>query len=212
MVTQPTEGARRGGRITIHPLIVRATHWVNAFAMVCMIMSGWKIYDASPLFPFSFPAWATLGGWLGGAIAWHLAAMWLLVANGLLYVAYGLAGGHFRRSFLPLSPAVVWADLRAALTFKLVHRLGHYNAVQRLLYVAVLLAGVLAVSSGLALWKPVQLHPLSLLFGGYEVTRRVHFIAMAGIVGFVVVHLALVLLVPRTLPPMITGRAKDEHR
>ena len=199
-------------RIKIHPLPVRLTHWVNAFAMVCMIMSGWKIYDASPLFPFSFPAWATLGGWLGGAIAWHLAAMWLLVANGLVYVAYGLIGGHFRRSFLPLSPAAVWADLRAALTFRLPHRLGHYNAVQRLLYVAVLLLGLLAVSSGLALWKPVQLHPLSLLFGGYEVTRRVHFVAMAGIVGFVVVHLLLVLLVPRTLPPMITGTARDEHR
>ena len=199
-------------RLKIHPLPVRLTHWVNAFAMVCMIMSGWKIYDASPLFPFSFPAWATLGGWLGGAIAWHLAAMWLLVANGLVYVAYGLIGGHFRRSFLPLSPTVVWADLRAALSFRLPHRLGHYNAVQRLLYVAVLLLGLLAVSSGLALWKPVQLHPLSLLFGGYEVTRRVHFVAMAGIVGFVVVHLLLVLLVPRTLPPMITGRARDEHR
>ena len=200
----------RHGKIRIHPLVVRVTHWLNAFAMVCMIMSGWKIYDASPLFPFTFPAWATLGGWLGGAIAWHLAAMWLLVANGLLYVAYGLIGGHFRRSFLPISPRSVWRDLRAALAFRLDHRLGHYNAVQRLLYVAVLLAGLLAVSSGLALWKPVQLNLLSNLFGGYEVTRRVHFIAMAGIVGFIVVHLALVLLVPRTLPPMITGKARDE--
>ena len=212
MAVGSIEQAPRGGKIRIHPLVVRLTHWVNAFAMVCMIMSGWQIYDASPLFPFSFPAWATLGGWLGGAIAWHLAAMWLLVANGLVYVVYGLIGGHFRRSFLPLSPAAVWADLRAALTFRLPHRLGHYNAVQRLLYVAVLLLGLLAVSSGLALWKPVQLHPLSLLFGGYEVTRRVHFVAMAGIVGFVVVHLLLVLLVPRTLPPMITGTARDEHR
>jgi thiosulfate reductase cytochrome b subunit len=201
----------RRGRIRIHPLIVRVTHWVNAYAMVCMIMSGWKIYDASPLFPFTFPAWATLGGWLGGAIAWHLAAMWLLVANGLLYVAYGLIGGHFRRSFLPLSPAAVWQDAKAALTFRLGHRLGRYNAVQRLLYVAVLLAGVLAVASGLALWKPVQLDLLSSLFGGYEITRRVHFVAMSGIVAFVVVHLALVLLVPRTLPPMITGTAKDDH-
>jgi thiosulfate reductase cytochrome b subunit len=206
-------GERPGAkRIRVHPLVVRVTHWVNAFAMICMIMSGWKIYDASPLFKLVyFPAWATVGGWLGGAIAWHLAAMWLLVTNGLLYLGYGLAGGHFRRHFLPLSPASVWRDLRAALTFTLDHRLGHYNAVQRLLYVLVLLAGVLAVASGLALWKPVQLHPLSLLFGGYEITRRVHFVAMSGIVGFVMVHLALVLLVPRTLPPMITGTAKDDH-
>jgi thiosulfate reductase cytochrome b subunit len=211
MAVQSIEPARRG-RIRVHPLLVRVTHWVNAFAMVCMIMSGWKIYDANPLFPpLFFPGWATLGGWLGGAIAWHLAAMWLLVANGLLYAAYGLIGGHFRRSFLPLSPAAVWQDMKAALTFRLGHRLGHYNAVQRLLYVLVLCAGVLAVSSGLALWKPVQLNFLSNLFGGYEITRRVHFAAMSGIVGFVVVHLALVLLVPGTLPPMITGTAKDDH-
>ena len=208
MTVQPIE---RRGKIRIHPLIVRLTHWVNAFAMVCMIMSGWKIYDASPLFPFTFPAWATLGGWLGGAIAWHLAAMWLLVANGLIYAAYGLIGGHFRRSLLPISPQAVGRDLRAALTLRLPHRLGHYNAVQRLLYVVVLLAGVLAVASGLALWKPVQLNFLSTLFGGYEITRRVHFVAMSGIVGFIVVHLLLVLLVPRTLPPMITGSARKEH-
>lgn len=197
-------------RIKIHPLPVRVTHWINAFAMGCMIMSGWQIYDASPLFPFTFPHLMTLGGWLGGAIAWHLAAMWLLVANGLVYGLYGFTSGHFRRNFLPLSPSAVRADLMAALAFRLPHRLGRYNAVQRLLYVLVLLAGVLAVSSGLALWKPVQLRFLSLLFGGFEVTRRVHFAAMAGIVGFIAIHLALVLLVPKTLPPMITGRAKEE--
>jgi thiosulfate reductase cytochrome b subunit len=197
-----------GRRAKIHPLVVRLTHWVNAFAMICMIMSGWRIYDASPLFNFTFPGWATLGGWLGGAIAWHFAAMWLLVANGLIYVAYGLLSGHFRGSFLPLSPRAVLRDLRAALTFRLAHRLGTYNAVQRLLYVLVLLLGVIAVASGLAIWKPVQLQALTALLGGFEVARRVHFFAMSGIVGFVIVHLALVVLVPSTLPPMITGRAR----
>lgn len=202
-----TERARR---VTIHPLAVRLTHWINAYAIACMVMSGWKIYDASPLFPFTFPAWATLGGWLGGALAWHFAAMWLLAGNGLAYVAYGIASGHFRRAFLPLSPAAVRRDLVSALSFSLPHRLGSYNAVQRLLYILVLLAGALAVASGLALWKPVQLQALTQLMGGYEAARRVHFAAMAGIVGFVAVHLALVILVPRTLPPMITGRARVE--
>ena len=196
--------------IRVHALIVRLTHWVNVFAMTCMVMSGWRIYDASPLFPFVFPTWATLGGWLGGAIAWHLAAMWLLVANGLAYALYGLASGHFRRRLLPIAPGAVWRDFRAALAFQLDHHPGHYNAVQRLFYVGVLLAGVLAVASGLALWKPVQLRPLSWLLGGYEISRRVHFVAMTGIVGFVVVHLLLVLLVPRTLPSMITGKAREE--
>ena len=194
--------------VAIHPLVVRITHWINAFAMVCMIMSGWQIYNASPLFFFTFPAWATLGGWLGGAIAWHLAAMWLLVGNALIYFGYGLAGRHFMRSFLPLTPALVWRDLREALTLKLKHKLGAYNAVQRLAYVAVLLLGILAVASGLSLWKPVQLHALAALMGGYEVARRIHFVAMTGICAFIVLHLALVILVPNTLIAMITGRAR----
>jgi thiosulfate reductase cytochrome b subunit len=203
--------ANRAGSVVIHPLIVRLTHWVNAAAMTMMAMSGWQIYNASPLFGFRFPAWATLGGWLGGAIAWHLAALWLLVGNGALYVGYGLIAGHFRRHFLPITPRLVWRDMRAALTLRLAHRLGSYNAVQRLFYVAALLLSLLAVASGLALWKPVQLAVLADLLGGYEVARRLHFLAMAGLVGFVLVHLALVVLVPSTLPAMITGRARPRE-
>ena len=192
----------------VHPLIVRLTHWINAFAMACMIMSGWMIYDASPLFGFKFPAWATVGGWLGGAIAWHLAAAWLLVGNGLVYIAYGLVTRHFRRSFWPLSPREILRDAGLAVRLRLAHTAGGYNAVQRLAYVVTLVLGVVAVASGLSLWKPVQLNWLSELFGGYEVSRRVHFAAMAGIVGFIVLHLALVLVVPRTLPGMIVGRVR----
>lgn len=190
----------------VHTVVVRVTHWVNAFAMVCMIGSGWKIYDASPIFPFSFPSWVTIGGWLGGAIAWHLAALWLLVTNGLVYVAYGVISGHFRRNFLPLRLKDIVRDALAALTFRLHHQLGVYNAVQRLLYMAVIALCFGAVISGLAIWKPVQLQELAALLGGYDNARIVHFVMMAGIVGFIVVHLALVALVPRTLPPMITGR------
>ncbi len=191
----------------IHPLIVRITHWLNAVAIVLMILSGWRIYDASPIFPFTFPPWMTLGGWLGGALAWHFAAMWLLVVNGLVYVGFGLASGHFRHDFLPLSPRAIWRDLRAALTFKLEHRLGTYNAVQRLLYVGVILFAIGVVISGLAIWKPVQFQFVTGLLGGYDTARIVHFAMMAGIVGFIVVHLSLVFVVPSTLPPMITGRA-----
>ena len=183
--------------VVVHPLVVRVTHWVNTVAITVMVMSGWQIYDASPLFGFTFPGWATLGGWLGGAIAWHLAAMWLLVGNALVYFAYGLFGRHFMRSFLPLSPALVWRDLREALAFRLQHRLGTYNAVQRLAYLVVLACGVLAFASGLALWKPVQLQLLDDVVGGYPVVRWIHFGAMAGLVGFFVIHIALVILVPR---------------
>ncbi|HWW07554.1 cytochrome b/b6 domain-containing protein [Collimonas sp.] len=206
MTTANTSPPQKQSRRIIHPLLVRATHWLNAFAIVCMVMSGWEIYNASPLFAFTFPKWATLGGWLGGAIAWHLAAMWLLLVNGLIYLAYGFLGGHFRRHFLPLRVADLLRDLKDALRFKLTHQAGIYNAVQRLMYMAVLLLGVLVVASGLSIWKPVQLDSLVDLFGGYDVARRVHFIAMAGIVGFVAIHLALVLIVPSTLLPMVTGR------
>jgi thiosulfate reductase cytochrome b subunit len=194
--------------VVVHPLVVRVTHWINAFAMVCMVMSGWAIYNASPIFPFRFPVWATVGGWLGGSIAWHFAAMWLLCANGLLYLTYGIASGHLRRKLLPVRPRDVARDAALALRFRLPHDTGKYNAVQRALYLLVLVLGVLLVASGLSIWKPVQFSWLTALFGGFDFARRVHFVAMAGVVGFVVVHLMLVLLVPRTLPPMVTGRAR----
>ena len=191
----------------IHPLVVRITHWTNAAAMTVMIGSGWHIYNASPLFPFVFPPWLTLGGWLGGALAWHFAAMWLLAGNLAVYLGYGLASGHIRRRLLPLRPREVWRDAMLALRFRLPHDGSQYNAVQRLLYVSAGCGIVLAIVSGLAIWKPVQLYPLTFALGGYEIARRVHFLAMAGIVAFTIVHLALVAIVPRTLRPMLTGRA-----
>ena len=191
----------------IHPLGVRIMHWTNAAAIIVMITSGWQIYNASPLFPFMFPSWMTLGGWLGGALAWHFAAMWLLAANFALYIGYGLISGHLRRRLLPLHPREIWGDAMLAMRFRLPHDSTRYNAVQRLLYVLVLCGIALAIVSGLAIWKPVQLYPICALLGGYEIARRVHFVAMAGITGFIVVHLALVALVPRTLVPMVTGRS-----
>jgi thiosulfate reductase cytochrome b subunit len=194
--------------VVIHPLVVRITHWINAVAVFCMLFSGWAIYNASPLFPFAFPKWATLGGWLGGALAWHFAAMWLFALNGLAYLIYGLLARHFATTFLPLSPGAIWRDARAALRFRLVHRIGRYNAVQRLAYGVAIALGLLLVASGCALWKPVQWQALANLFGGYEWARRVHFAAMAGLGGFILLHLALVAIVPSTLLAMITGRAR----
>lgn len=192
---------------TLHPLVVRITHWVNALAMILMIGSGWRIYNASPIFDFTFPRDFTLGGWLGGALQWHFAAMWLLVVNGLVYLVYGFWSGHLKASMLPLTPRAFYDDARAALAFRLPHALGRYNAVQKALYLGVLALGVLVVLSGLAIWKPVQFHLLAAVFGGYEGARIVHFLCMSGIVGFIIVHLALVAIVPSVFLPMITGRA-----
>ncbi len=196
---------RQPARTVIHPWPLRVMHWLNALAIITLIGSGWQIYNASPFLPILFPRWATIGEWLGAAIAWHLAAIWLLMLNGLGYLLWGFASGHFRHKLWPVSPRAVWRDARAAIRFKLPHEVGVYNAVQRLLYLGVIALGILAVLSGLAVWKPVQLWPLSDLFGGFFPSRVVHFTAMAGIVLFLAVHILLVALVPRVLPPMITG-------
>src|ERR1043166_4159952 len=190
----------------IHPLYVRITHWINALAMLVMIGSGWQIYNASPLFGFTFPA-KSLGGWLAGGLLWHFAAMWLLVVNGLIYLALGLATGRFRRKLLPIHPREVVSDAAAALTGRLRHDdLTRYNAVQKLTYVGILLTGIVIVLSGVAIWKPVQFRPLADLFGGFDAARYVHFFAMAAIVAFLVVHIVMALLVPKSLRAMITGR------
>jgi thiosulfate reductase cytochrome b subunit len=207
------------GYVKIHPAVVRATHWLNVVAMAIMIGSGWRIWNSSPIFDFSFPVAVTLGGdpalsqdthnelGLAGALQWHFAGMWLLVVNGLVYVIYGVVSGHFRRALLPVGPAAFVRDALAALTFRLPHRLGVYNAVQKTLYLGVIAAGILMVLSGLAIWKPGQFQELAWLFGGFDTARLVHFLGMAAIVLFLVVHISLVILVPKTLPAMITGRA-----
>jgi thiosulfate reductase cytochrome b subunit len=191
----------------IHPLYVRITHWINAIAMIVMIGSGWQIYNAAPLFAFVFPSGLTIGGWLAGGLLWHFAAMWLFIANGLLYAVLGVTSGHFRRKLLPIRPIEVASDFSAALSGRLSHdNLAVYNAVQKLLYLLVLIAGVIVAASGLALWKPVQLQELATLFGGYEGARFVHFFAMASIVLFLCVHVVMAVLVPRSLRAMICGR------
>ena len=191
----------------IHPVWVRVTHWINALAMLIMIGSGWQIYNASPLFGFTFSRHITLGGWLGGALLWHFAAMWILMLNGLVYLILGFASGRFRRKLIPIWPSDVLRDLFAALRGRLAHEdLSTYNAVQKLLYAGILVAGVTIVLSGLSIWKPVQLQWLTDFFGGYDTARYVHFAAMAVIVAFLVVHVSLAVLVPKSLRAMVVGR------
>jgi thiosulfate reductase cytochrome b subunit len=192
----------------LQPAWVRTMHWINAVAMILMIMSGLQVYNASPLFDsLRFSHSITLGGWLGGALLWHFAAMWLLMVNGLMYLIVGLATGRFKKKLLPITPGGVISDARAALTGKLSHEdLSRYNQVQKLLYAGIIVVGVIIVLSGLSIWKPVQLQWLTALFGGYDVARYVHFFCMSAIVAFLVIHIALALLVPKSLRAMIVGR------
>ena len=193
---------------TIQPVWVRITHWINALAVVLMVMSGWQVYDASPIFPaLRFPPAITLGGWLGGALLWHFAVMWLLVANFLVYVGLNLASGRLRRKLLPLTFRSLAADTVATLRGRLTHGdLSRYNAIQKLAYLVVIVDIALLVLSGLAVWKSVQFPLLRTLMGGYDNARVVHFVCMSVLVAFFAVHVVMVALVPRSLLLMIRGR------
>ncbi len=198
---------RAGRPATIFPLWLRITHWLNALGVVVMVLSGWRIYNASPFFAFSIPEGLTIGGWLAGALLWHFAAMWIVFVNGLFYLVANLVSRRLFTQFFPLSPRSIWTDLMAALRGRLSHDdLRRYNAVQKAAYLFVIVDVVILVVSGLVLWKNVQFPLLRELMGGYETARRVHFFAMAGIVFFFVVHVVMVALVPRTLVAMIRGR------
>ena len=193
-------------RQAIHPRWLRVTHWLNAIAVLVLVMSGLRIYNASPIFPFRIPNEITMGGWLGGALMWHFTAMWLLAGNGLVYLLCNLGSGRLFKKFLPLTPRAIFADLMQALRGHLSHAdPRQYNAVQRAAYLFVMADAIVLVLSGLVLWKSVQFPLLRELMGGYEFARRVHFVAMALMVVFVVVHLVMVALVPRSLLTMIRG-------
>jgi thiosulfate reductase cytochrome b subunit len=191
----------------VHPAVVRLTHWINALALLVMVTSGWRIYNASPLFDFTFPNGITLGGWLAGALQWHFAAMWILAANGSIYLLYGFMSGRFRQKLIPVSLRGVIRDIAAALRGRLAHDdLAVYNNAQRAAYLAIIVGVAVLVASGLAIWKPVQFQWLAASMGGYEGARRVHFFAMSTVVAITLVHVVMVILVPRTFPTMITGR------
>jgi thiosulfate reductase cytochrome b subunit len=206
--SSPRPAGRQTGRgAVVQPAWVRVTHWLNAVGAILMVMSGWRIYNASPLYAFRFPSSLTLGGWLGGALQWHFAAMWLLAVNGLVYLGLNAATGRVRRRFWPLSPRQFVSDFGAALRGHLSHDdLARYNAVQKAAYVGAVVLLVTMVLSGLVLWKSVQFPWLRGALGGYEGARLVHFLAMSGLVLFFLVHVAMVALVPRTLRAMILGR------
>ncbi|MYM22218.1 cytochrome B [Duganella sp. FT135W] len=191
---------------TIHPAWLRCTHWLNAIAVLLLVSSGWRIYNATGFMGFSIPRSLTLGGWLGGALQWHFAAMWLLAFNGALYLLINLFSGRLRRQFFPISPQQLLHDVGAALKGKLSHAdPRHYNSVQRLAYLFVMLDCVLLVLSGLVLWKSVQFPLLRECLGGYEGARYVHFYAMTALCAFIALHVVMVALVPRTLLAMLRG-------
>ena len=193
-------------RRVIHPLFVRITHWINAYAAIAMLMSGMRIYNASPLYEFRFPAEVTLGGWLGGALSWHFAAMWLLAINGIAYLLYGIFSGHFIRKMLNIGAMSAYRNIKLEMKYLLLHGTGEYNIIQRLLYVLVIWDVILLFFSGLALWKPVQFQRLTDFLGGYEQARHIHFYGMVILAVFIAIHVSLAFAVKGKIKSMFTGR------
>jgi thiosulfate reductase cytochrome b subunit len=222
MANQSPARTPRPRQAALHPLAVRIMHWINAAAIIVMIMSGIKIYGDSPIVSFiAFPNALTLGGdpdiafrlhhnyGQSGALQWHLFGMWIVVVNGTVFLTYGLVSGRWQRMLLPIRPREVIATLRDAMRFKLSHDdLTVYNAVQKLLYVGIIVVAIVEVLAGLAIWKPVHLSHLAALFWSFQGARLVHFLGMWAFVAFLCVHVLLALLVPRTLLAMITGGPK----
>jgi thiosulfate reductase cytochrome b subunit len=207
----------------VQPALVRATHWANLVLLAIMAGSGLRILVAYPFlgpigaeyawYPLQGanpPAALTIGGWLAGARHWHFAFAWLFVANAVVYIAYLFASGEWRRRlFLPRRDArnawgTVLHDLR--LRKQAPAPVGLYNGMQRLTYTAVLAMTPLAVLSGLAMYKPVQLPRLTAVLGGYDAARAIHLLVLAMLALFTVVHVIQVLLHPRTLADMTIGR------
>ena len=201
--------------------VVRLTHWVNVVAVIVMAGSGMRIFNAHPAFarpgetfplnPWDgtpIPAWLTFGAWLGGARHWHFAMMWLLVANGLLYISFLFLHGEWRDVVPRRGDA---RDALEMLKFYLFVRRDHpiqgkHNALQKSAYFAMPILGVILVLSGLAIWKPVTLGFITALFVNYKWARFVHFMSMTLLILLALIHVFMVLAVdPYALRSMVTG-------
>jgi Ni/Fe-hydrogenase b-type cytochrome subunit len=215
----------RAARRARHHWIVRVTHWVNALAITIMIGSGLRIFNAYPAFarrgesfccyPFAgteIPAWLTFGGWLAGARHWHFAAMWLLVLNGLVYVSFIYLHGEWR-DLVPRrgDRRDAWEMIKFYVFARPEHpHQGKHNALQKATYFALPIIGLMAVITGLAIWKPVQFAPLTSLLGGYVWARYWHFLVMLALVVLSLGHVFMVIAVdPFSLRSMITGGYND---
>ena len=205
-----------------HHWIVRLTHWLSAIVLLGLIASGLQIYGAYPNFglrgePYplpnpwagdGFPKWARLGGWLAGGLNWHFTLAWFFVITGLVYLGFLVISGEWRSLFFrrrDLGPAV---DMQLYyLRLRREHPpQGKHNALQKAAYTGIVVLGAISVLTGFAIYKPVQLWWLTALFGGYELARYWHFLAVWIFVGFTLLHVVLVLTVdPASLRAMVTG-------
>jgi Ni/Fe-hydrogenase b-type cytochrome subunit len=203
-----------------HPWAVRFCHWLNSIALFVMVGSGFQIFRAFPSFGAKIPErdllhWPkafALGGWLAGGLQWHLTFMWIYIASGVFYFGYQLVSGNYHQVlFTPRDVRGLWPMIRYYFFFGSKPRADEvYNPLQKLAYTSVMLLGILAVLTGLAVWKPVQFSWLAWLMGGFHWARIWHFAVMWAILAFLFAHLIMVVLHGwNNFVSMLTGWKKD---
>lgn len=223
--TDAVEAAAPRPSVRRHGALVRWTHWLNVVFLAGMIASGLQIYTAFPHIGYkgdvlrvpnpmdgsyvAIPSALRLGGWLAGGLRWHFTLAWPFVLTGLAYLLFLVLSGEWRKLlFRPRDVKGAWQMLRYYLRLRRDHPpQGKHNALQKGAYTGVLLLAVVAVLSGFAVAKPVQLAFLTSLFGGYELARYWHLVTVWAFVAFVMVHVVMVFVVdPGLLGGIITGR------
>ena len=187
-----------------HPWPVRFTHWLNTIALFVMVGSGLQIFRAFPSFGAKIPQhdllnWPkafAIGGWLGGALQWHLTFMWIYMATGGFYLAYQIFSGNYRQVlFSRGDQRGVWPMARYYFLFgPKPPSTEVYNPLQKLAYTTAIVLGILTVLTGFAIWKPVQFSWLAWPMGGFHLARLWHFLVMWAILFFLLGHLVMVVL------------------
>ena len=202
----------RPGKEYLHPMIIRLTHWVNFVALGIMVLSGLRIYNASPIWDFKIPDNLTIGGWLAGARMWHFFGMWLFFINGIVWVLYNFLSRHGRSTtiFRGSDASGILPMIQYYLRLRKEHPpIRKYNSLQKLTYTLIPLLGLGSVLSGMSIYWPVQFGFLTSLFGGYDTARLWHFIFTAAFVLFFFGHLFLVTISGwSNFVSMITGWKK----
>ncbi|HEY9640731.1 MAG TPA: cytochrome b/b6 domain-containing protein [Coleofasciculaceae cyanobacterium] len=190
-MTSSAPAKRKARLVPNQSILAKAFHWINIISLFLMITSGLQIYNANPVFGgragWHFPPLVTLGGWLGGGRNWHFAAMWVYALNLLAYGLYILISRRWQRRFASA------ADLKVLQAGQNPKRKNY--AWHRLVYTAIIPILLLALLSGLAMYKPVQFYWLSGLFGSWQILRTVHFLTVPTVILFTLVHSLLALKV-----------------
>jgi thiosulfate reductase cytochrome b subunit len=183
-MTSATPSRKKALPVPSQAVLAKTFHWVNIISLLLMMSSGLQIYNANPVFGgrggWHVPSLFLLGGWLGGGRDWHFAVMWIYSLNLLAYGLFVFISRRWKRRFASSS------DIKAIRVSENVKRKNY--AWHRLVYTLIIPILILAIASGLAMYKPVQLHWLAALFGNWQTLRTVHFITVPTVLLFTFIH------------------------